>query len=273
MTLSTDQSIGSATDFESIRSTSMLRYRTEPPLAWATLDRPEKLNAMTRGFWAELSGAVAQAEADPEVRVLIFNGTGRSFSVGGDIESFGELGDAGDRRAYMREALGAMKAVETCRKPTIAAIHGHCAGGGCELTMVCDIVVADETVRIGTPESTVGLVPGPGLARGAAHCNLHWMKYMVMTGELLDAEQARCAGLVNLVVAPGGHEERAAELARKIAKRAPLALEAAKQGLNRQYDAWWEQAMDTVSFLQATDDFREGIAAFEERREPMFKGR
>jgi enoyl-CoA hydratase len=99
------------------------------------------------------------------------------------------------------------------------------------------------------------------------------MKYMVMTGELLDAEQARLAGLVNLVVAPGEHEQRAAELGRQIAGRAPLALEAAKQALNRQYGRWWEQAMDTVSFLQGTADFGEGIAAFEERREPTFKGR
>jgi enoyl-CoA hydratase/carnithine racemase len=251
----------------------MLRYRTEPPVAWATLDRPEKLNAMTRELWGEMRDAVARAEADPEVRVLIFNGNGRSFSVGGDIEGFGELGDAGDRRSYMREAIGAMRAVEDCPKPTIAAIHGHCAGGGCELTLVCDLVVADETVKIGTPEATVGLVPGPGLARGSSHCNLHWMKYMVMTGELLDAEQARLAGLVNLIVPAGEHEERARQLAEQIAKRAPLALEASKQALNRQYDRWWEQAMDTVSFLQGTADFGEGIAAFEERREPTFKGR
>ena len=252
---------------------AMLRYRTAPPVAWATLDRPEKLNAMTRGFWAELRQVVARAEADPEIRVLIFNGSGRSFSVGGDIEGFGELGDAGDRRAYVREAFGAMRAVEDCAKPTIAAIHGHCAGGGCELTMVCDIVVADETTKIGTPEASVGLVPGPGLARGSSHLNLHWMKYMVLTGDLLDAEQALLAGLVNLVVPAGEHEERAEQLARRIATRAPLALEAAKQALNRQYDRWWEQAMDTVTFLQGTADFGEGIAAFEERRKPTFKGR
>lgn len=273
MSAGTDQSIGSVAGGDSVRSTAMLRYRTEPPVAWATLDRPEKLNAMARGFWPELRDAVARAEADPEVRVLIFNGAGRSFSVGGDIESFGELGDAGDRRAYMHEAVGAYRAVEGLTKPTIAAVHGHCAGGGCELTMVCDIVVADETVRIGTPEATVGLVPGPGLARGSAHVNLHWLKYMVMTGELLDAEQARLAGLVNLVVPAGEHEARAAALARQIAERAPLALEAGKQALNRQYDGWWEQAMDTVSFLQSTADFGEGIAAFEERRQPTFKGR
>src|SRR6476469_4808451 len=175
----------------------MLTYRTDGAIAYALLDRPEKLNAMTRGSWAELTEVLERAERDPAVRVLIFHGAGRCFSVGGDIEGFGELSGAADKRAYLREAMGAMHAVETFTKPTIAAVHGHCVGGGCELTMVCDIVVADRTARMGTPEATVGLVPGPGVARGPAHANLHWMKFMVLTGELLDADEARIAGLVN----------------------------------------------------------------------------
>jgi len=176
----------------------MLSYRTDGPIAYAMLDRPEKLNAMTRGFWDDLRGVLAQAEADAAVRVLIFHGAGRCFSVGGDIEGFGELEGAADKRAYLREAMGAMRAVEEFSKPTIAAVHGHAVGGGCELTIVCDIVVADETAKFGTPEATVGLIPGPGAARGAAHVNLHWMKYMVLTGLPLSAEEARLAGLVNI---------------------------------------------------------------------------
>ena len=89
-----------------------------------------------------------QAEQDDAVRVLIFHGAGRCFSVGGDIEGFGELTGAGDKRAYLREAMGAMQAVDTFTKPTIAAVHGHAVGGGCELTMVCDIVIADETREV-----------------------------------------------------------------------------------------------------------------------------
>jgi enoyl-CoA hydratase/carnithine racemase len=251
----------------------MLELRSEEGIAWATLDRPEKLNAMPRGFWRELVEVLGKAESDPEVRVLIFHGAGRCFSVGGDIESFGELGDAGDRRAYMREAMGAMRAVEQFIKPTIAAVHGHCAGGGCELTMVCDIVVADETAQMATPEAGVGLIPGPGVARGAAHLNLHWMKYMVLTGESLAAEEARLAGLVNVVTPAGEHLARAEELARKIALRAPLALEAGKRMLNRQYPQAFDHAMDAVSFLQATDDAAEGIASFRERRSARFEGR
>ena len=181
----------------------MLRYEVDGPIAWATLDRADKLNAMPRSFWGELEETLARADADEQVRVLIFRGSGRCFSVGGDIEGFGELRDSADRRNYVREALGALRAVDQFTKPTIAAVHGHALGGGCELTMVCDIVVADETARFGTPESLVGLVPGLGVVRGLSHLNLHWMKYMVFTGEPLNAEEAKAAGLVNRVTEPG----------------------------------------------------------------------
>jgi enoyl-CoA hydratase/carnithine racemase len=251
----------------------MISYRTEGAVAWMTLDRPEKLNAMPRGFWAELVERLERAEADSEVRVVIFHGAGRCFSVGGDIEGFGELTHAGDRRAYLKEAIGSLEVVDRFPKPTIAAVHGHALGGGCELTLVSDIVVADATARFGTPEAMVGLVPGPGVARGLAHVNLHWMKYMIFTGESLDAEQARLAGLVNVVAPEGEHLAVAEKLAERIAARAPLALEVGKQLLGEQSPAAWTHAIDAVGYLQGTDDFREGIAAFEGRRAPQFEGR
>jgi enoyl-CoA hydratase len=251
----------------------MLGYRTEGPIAWATLDRPEKLNAMTRGFWAELRSTLERAADDPGVRVLIFHGAGRCFSVGGDIEGFGELRDAGDRRAYVTEAIGALRAVDDFPKPTIAAVHGHAVGGGCELTMVCDIVVADETAAFSTPEAQVGLVPGLGVARGGAQVNLHWMKYLVLAGATLDAQEARLAGLVNRVTPPGEHLAAAEELARRIARKAPLALATGKRLLNERYGQGYQHAIDAVSYLQGTEDFAEGIAAFTEQREPDFEGR
>jgi enoyl-CoA hydratase/carnithine racemase len=251
----------------------MLAYRTEGPIAYATIDRAEKLNAMTREFWADLRETLERAEADDAVRVLIFHGAGRCFSVGGDIAGFGELGGAADRRAYLTEAIGALRAVEAFAKPTIAAIHGHALGGGCELSMVCDIVIADETARFGTPEAGVGLVPGAGLARGLAHANLHWMKFLVLTGEVIDAQEARLAGLVNRVTPPGEHVAAAEALARKIASRAPLALAVGKQVLGGQAPDGTQHAIDAVAFLQGSEDFQEGIEAFKARREPRFEGR
>jgi enoyl-CoA hydratase/carnithine racemase len=139
--------------------------------------------------------------------------------------------------------------------------------------MVCDIVVADETARFGTPEASVGLVPGLGVVRGLSHLNLHWMKYMVFTGEALDAGDAKAAGLVNRVVPRGEHEAVAGELARLIARRAPLALSVGKQILNRRADEGYGYGIEAISLLQASEDLAEGVAAFKERREPRFEGR
>jgi enoyl-CoA hydratase/carnithine racemase len=250
----------------------MLTLEVRGALAWLTIDRPDKLNAMTRGFFGELRDALAATAADPAVRAVIVHGAGRCFSVGGDIEGFGELAGTAERRTYTEEALTGLRAVETSPKPTIAAVHGHALGGGCELTMVCDIVVADETARFGTPEANVGLVPGLGVVRGRAHANLHWMKYLVMTGLPLDAAEARLAGLVNVVVPEGRHLAEAERLAGIIAQRSPLALRTAKALLG--WDAWerYPHAIDAVAMLQGSEDVAEGIAAFMERRSPAFEG-
>lgn len=251
----------------------MLRSDVRPPVAWLTLDRPEKLNAMTREFFGALADAIDRAEQDERVRVIVIHGEGRCFSVGGDIVGFGDLEGVDDRRAYVREALWSFRRVEECTKPTIAAVHGHALGGGCELTLVCDLVVADETARFALPETSVGLAPGPGLVRAGAHVGLHTLKHLILTGAVLDAEEARAAGLVNEVVPAASHLDRAGELAETIAARAPLALAAAKAFLTA--GAWerYQHAVDTVAMLQSSDDVAEGIAAFGERRSAAFSGR
>ncbi len=249
---------------------TMLDLRQEDAVAWCTLNRPDQLNAMPRSFWAELCDAMDAIERDPAIRVVVFKGAGRAFSVGGDIVDFGDIGGVSDRRTYMREAVRAYRRVERLPKPTIAAVHGHAAGGGCELTMVCDIVVADETAKFSTPEASVGLVPGIGVVRGRANVNAHWMKYMVMTGLPLSAVEARLAGLVNIVVPEGEHLAEAQRLAETIATRSPLALSVGKELLDRGSEEGYAYAAEAIALLQGSDDFAEGIAAFTERRPAVF---
>jgi enoyl-CoA hydratase/carnithine racemase len=251
----------------------VLTYTVDGPVAWLTLNRPTKLNAMTPAFWGELRSLLVRAEEDANVRALVFRGSGSCFSVGGDIACFGELADESSRRTYVTEALGALAALDACTKPTIAAVHGHALGGGCELTMVCDIVVADETARFGTPESAVGLLPGLAVVRGRAHLNLHWIKYLVLTGETIDVHEAKAAGLVNRVTPAGAHETVAEKLARTIATRAPLALALGKEILNRDDRDGYGYAIEAVTYLQGSADAAEGITAFERRRDPLFVGR
>jgi enoyl-CoA hydratase len=255
------------------RVTPMLRVDLDPPIAHFVLDRADKLNAMTRGFFTELHEALDQVEADDRIRAVVIYGEGRSFSVGGDIAGFGDLDGVADRREYVREAMWAYRRVEECTKPTIAAVHGHAMGGGCELTLVCDLVVADETAKFALPETSVGLMPGPGAVRGRAHLGLHTLKYLVLTGAAIDAHAAERAGLVNEVVPAGAHVDKAREWANAIATKAPLGVAAAKAFFTA--GGWdnYQHAIDTVAMLQTSDDMNEGIAAFTEKRAPRFQGR
>lgn len=251
----------------------MLRYEVRGRVAWLTLDRPEKLNALTRGFWAELRGALDAASTDESARAVVIHGAGPCFSVGADIAGFGHLRDTADRHAYVQEGFGALRRVEECPLPTIAAVHGHALGGGCELTLTCDLVVADETAHFALPEASVGVVPGPALAHARAHVSLHTLKYMVFTGNTLDAQQARSAGLVNDVVPTGEHLAAAERWAEQIAQRSPLALATAKSLLSQ--DTWTAlpHAVDAVAMLLGSEDVAEGTSAFAERRRPVFEGR
>jgi enoyl-CoA hydratase/carnithine racemase len=252
---------------------AMLDYRSAEGIAWLRLDRPEANNAITQAFYGELVHALARADTDAEVRCVVLHGAGDSFCAGGDIKDFGAIDGLAGRQAYMAAAMGAFQAVQACSKPVIAAVHGFVLGGGCELTMVSDIVIADETARFGLPEARVGLVPGPGSAVGLTQVNLHWLKLMALAAELLDAQEARLAGLATRVVPAGEHLAAAEALGRRMGELAPLSLSVGKRLLNDLAPQHYEQVTETVIMLQGTDDFQEGIAAFKERRRPSFGGR
>lgn len=251
----------------------MVAVASDEGLCELTLDRPDKRNALTNEFWADLEHVLDDANADASVRVLIVRGAGNCFSAGGDIAGFADLDDVPVRREYQRRALQAFRAFETFPKPTIAAVHGYALGGGCELTMVADLVIADGSAVFGTPEVTVGLMPGLGVVRGAANTNLHWLKYMVFTGEQLDAEEARLAGLVTHVVAEGAHIDEARRLARRIAEMPAVALQVAKRILNRGSAEGYEYSLEATALLHGTFDQAEGVSAFRDRRPPRFQDR
>lgn len=250
----------------------MLRYEVRDDVAWLTLDRASKLNALLPEFWQQLRDGLAAAGRDA-ARCVVISGEGRHFCAGGDIAGFGGLEDVGRRRAYQQDAMSALRALEVHPQPTIAAVQGYALGGGCEMTMVCDIVVADETATFGTPEASMGLMPGLGVVRGRAHVGLHHLKYMVFTGEQLSAQQALQAGLVNIVTPAGEHVCEAARLAQRVVAQAPIALEVAKRILNRGSEEGYDYSIEAVSLLHGTADQSEGIAAFTQRRPPRFEGR
>ena len=251
----------------------MVSVEVDDGLGVVTLDRPTKLNALTHEFWTDLLRLLGDAEIDDAVRVLVVHGAGDHFCVGGDIEGFGELDDIPGRRRYQQLAFAAYRALEVFPKPTIAAVHGYALGGGCELTMVTDLVICDATARFGTPEAGVGLMPGLGVVRGHANVNLHWLKHMIFTGGRLDAEEARLAGLVTHVVAEGAHLDEALKLARTVAAKPATALRVAKAILNRGSAEGYEYSVEATALLHSTDDQREGVTAFKERRAPVFVDR
>ena len=255
----------------------MIRYEVRGPVAWLTLDRPEKLNAMTRGFFTELRETRRAPRPTATRRPRRSSSTAPASASRSAATSRASASSAEPVTAAptCRRRSRAFRAVEELSKPTIAAVHGHALGGGCELTMVCDLVVADETARFGTPEAGGRALPRPRRRpRPRATSRLHALKYMIFTGAPLDAQQALAAGLVNEVVPAGEHLAEAEEWAATIAQKAPLALAAAKAFLSaRRAGSALPHVVDAVAMLQGSDDFAEGIAAFAERRPPRFEGR
>ena len=171
----------------------------------------------------------------------------------------------------MDRVFSVYRAIEEIPVATIAAVHGNAVGGGCELTLVCDLVVADETASFGLPETAVGLFPGIGVARGREQLSQHWLRYLALDRDSISADEALLAGLVNRVVPAGKHIDVAVELAHKITRRAPLAVRAAKQQLTRGAAAY-DAPRRVVSELMSTRDHAEGLAAFREGRNAKFEG-
>jgi enoyl-CoA hydratase len=247
------------------------------PVAIATLDRPEALNALDTATLRALAARIAEVAADAGVRALVVAGAGRAFAAGADI---GEMRGFTPEQAQAFSRLGhdAFAALEALAVPTIAAVGGYALGGGCELACACDWIYASEKARFGQPEVGLGVIPGfGGTTRLARRVGVAWAKEIVLTGERIDADTALRIGLVNRIFP---HEElldRAVAAGEAIAAKGPLAVARAKrviqegQGVDPRVANALEQAAFGLAF--ATRDRDEGMAAFVEKREPKFAGR
>jgi enoyl-CoA hydratase len=246
-------------------------------VALVRLNRPEKLNALTRGALAELRQVFERIEGERNVRVVILTGMGRrAFSAGTDI---GELSmmDVEAARLAARSGQDICDLIESCTVPVIAAVNGVAAGGGCELALACHIRLASETARFSLPEIKLGIIPGyGGTQRLARTTGSGRALEMMLTGTEISADEALRIGLVNRVVTSEQLLFEAESLARVIASLAPLAiracLEAVTRGLRLPLAEGLELEAELFSRLFATEDMREGTRAFLEKRPPSFKG-
>jgi enoyl-CoA hydratase len=176
------------------------RTDPEPGVAVLTMSRPEKLNAMDQTWFRELVEVMGTIGVDDDVRAVVLTGSGRAFSAGGDIDMFAGLaGDVTRVRPHLKLVYDAFCAVERCAVPVVAAVNGLAYGGGTELALACDVVLAGESARFSFKEATVGLMPGYGIVRGPDVVGRHWTRYLALTGRTVDAARAERAGLVQEV--------------------------------------------------------------------------
>lgn len=240
-----------------------------------TLNRPKELNALNFTLVSELAQALDEFDRDDEIRCMVITGAGdRAFAAGADIK---EMSD----KSPIDMMLGGFEAwqrIKSIHKPLIAAVGGYAFGGGCELAMHCDMIVASENARFGQPEINIGVIPGAGgTQRLARTIGKYRTMEMVLTGTPFTAQEMAAHGLVNRVVPKGEHLIEAVKLAKEVATRAPIALRLAKEAVLAAFETTLEQglAIERKNFflLFATEDMREGMRAFIEKRKADFQGR
>jgi enoyl-CoA hydratase len=255
-----------------------LLYEQTGKVVVLTINRPESLNALNRAIIEDLSAAFEQIAADDSVSAVVLTGAGeKAFVAGADITEMAALDPAGaEAFARMGNTLG--ERMETLPKPIIAAVHGFALGGGCELAMACDFIIASDRARFGQPEVNLGLMPGfGGTQRLQRLVGRNMARRLIYTGEMIKADEAKAMGLVTEIVAADKVRDRACDVAWLIAQKAPLAVAACKKAINDGADAELTSALDNEARLFGslfkTDDMREGTAAFVEKRTPEFKGK
>ena len=248
----------------------------EDHVAVIRLNRPDALNALNSHLLDELASALTELDATPRVRAFVLTGSEKAFAAGADVK---EMADKSFVDMFLEDFFtGPTEAIGRVRKPIIAAVAGYCLGGGCELAMMCDFILAADTAKFGQPEVNLGVIPGlGGTQRLARLVGKSKAMEMCLTGRFMDAAEAERAGLVSRVVPADDLLRDARETAGKIAQKSPLAVRAAKEAINRSYETTLREGLlferRLFNAMFSTEDQSEGMAAFTEKRTAQFQGR
>jgi enoyl-CoA hydratase len=248
----------------------------EDSVALIRLNRPEALNALNSQLLGELAEALKAADENDKVRCIVITGSEKAFAAGADIK---EMSDKGFVEMFTSNYFGAESdAISRVRKPVIAAVSGYALGGGCELAMMCDFIIASETARFGQPEINLGVVAGiGGTQRLTRFVGKSKSMDMHLTGRFMDAAEAERSGLVSRVVPVSKLIPEAMEAARKIAAKSALSTMVVKEAVNRAYETTLREGIlferRVFHALFATEDQKEGMNAFLEKRQPQFRDR
>jgi len=245
------------------------------PVATVLLNRPEQLNALSDELMDELVTALQELDREEDVRCIVLGGSERAFAAGADI---GELARSSAIDLYYQRRVERWDAIRGIWTPIVAAVSGFCLGGGCELAMSCDLIVASESAQFGQPETTLGIIPGAGgtqrLTRAVGKA---LAMDVILSGRPLTADEALSAGLVSRVVAREAWLSEAQRVAGEIAAKGPVATRLAKESVNRAYETTLQAGLEAerraLYLAFASEDAREGLTAFTEKRKPNFKGR
>jgi enoyl-CoA hydratase len=244
-------------------------------IATVTLNRPERLNALSEPLVTELVAALTGLDGDEAVRCIVLTGSEKAFAAGADI---GELANASAIDMLETRRRDRWADIRAVRTPVVAAVSGYCLGGGCELAMCCDLIVASETAQFGQPETALGLLPGAGGTQRLTHAVGKAVAMdVILSGRRLTAQEALAAGLVARVVPAETWLADVRALATEIAARGPIANRLAKEAVNRAHEGPLSLGLDyerrLLALALASEDAREGLNAFLEKRPPAFQGR